>query len=35
VITQGRGSVIHARPAADAAYAEIGGRVVKDEVRRI
>ena len=33
VITQGHGSVIYARPAADATRAEVGGRVVKDEVR--
>ena len=31
-IHQGRGSVIHARPAADG-YVEIGGRSVLDEVR--
>ena len=35
VITQGRGSIIHAHPGADPAYAEIGGRVVLDEVRNI
>jgi predicted PhzF superfamily epimerase YddE/YHI9 len=35
VIHQGRGSVIHARPAIDAAYAEIGGRVVEDEARTV
>jgi predicted PhzF superfamily epimerase YddE/YHI9 len=35
VITQGRGSVIHARPATDPRYAEIGGRVVEDELRTL
>jgi predicted PhzF superfamily epimerase YddE/YHI9 len=34
-IRQGRGSVIEARPAADPAYAEIGGRVVSDGVRAV
>jgi predicted PhzF superfamily epimerase YddE/YHI9 len=34
VITQGRGSVIHARPAvADSGYAEIGGRVMGETTR--
>lgn len=33
VITQGRGSVIHARPATDPSQAEIGGLVTLDEVR--
>ena len=35
VIIQGQGSVIHARPSADEARGEIGGRVVRDESRRI
>jgi predicted PhzF superfamily epimerase YddE/YHI9 len=35
VIAQGRGSIIHARPAADPAYAEIGGRVIQDELRQV
>jgi predicted PhzF superfamily epimerase YddE/YHI9 len=34
-ITQGRGSVIHARPATTSGRGEIGGRVVKDEVRSV
>jgi predicted PhzF superfamily epimerase YddE/YHI9 len=33
VITQGRGSIIYARPAPHPEYAEIGGRVLQDEVR--
>jgi predicted PhzF superfamily epimerase YddE/YHI9 len=35
VITQGRGSILHARPAPDASQAEIGGLVVQDEVRQV
>jgi predicted PhzF superfamily epimerase YddE/YHI9 len=35
VITQGRGSVIHARPARDRDYAEVGGLVVGDGVREV
>lgn len=35
VIIQGRGSVLHARPAADPTRGEVGGRVVSDEMRRI
>ena len=31
VITQGRGSVIHARTSPDEARGEVGGRVVRDE----
>jgi predicted PhzF superfamily epimerase YddE/YHI9 len=31
LITQGRGSVIHARPSTDEARGEVGGRVVRDE----
>jgi predicted PhzF superfamily epimerase YddE/YHI9 len=34
-ITQGRGSVIHARPASASSRGEIGGRVVRDGVRSI
>ena len=33
VITQGLGSVIQARPSADEARGEVGGRVVRDESR--
>ena len=33
LITQGCGSVIYARPASDTSMAEIGGRIVQDEVR--
>lgn len=32
-ITQGRGSIIYARPASQSGFAEIGGRVVEDGVR--
>ena len=35
VITQGRGSVIHARPGPDPSQAEIGGLVVEDETRQV
>jgi predicted PhzF superfamily epimerase YddE/YHI9 len=35
VITQGRGSVIHARPSTDKARGEVGGRVVRDESRQV
>lgn len=35
VIRQGRGSVLHARPAAQAGWAEVGGRVVDDRERII
>lgn len=35
VIRQGRGSVVHAKPAADTAFAEIGGRVVLDGMREV
>ena len=35
VITQGRGSVIHARPSGDEARGEVGGRVVRDESRQV
>jgi predicted PhzF superfamily epimerase YddE/YHI9 len=34
LITQGRGSIIHARPAASG-RADVGGRVAKDEVRHL
>ena len=35
VITQGNGSVIHARPSSDEARGEVGGRVVRDESRQV
>ena len=35
VITQGRGSVLHARPAAQAGRGEVGGRVVSDGTRSV
>src|SRR5688572_24759729 len=35
VITQGLGSLIHARPSADEARGEVGGRVVRDESRHV
>jgi predicted PhzF superfamily epimerase YddE/YHI9 len=35
VITQGHGSVIHARPSTDEARGEVGGRVVRDESRQV
>jgi predicted PhzF superfamily epimerase YddE/YHI9 len=34
-VRQGRGSVLYARPAAEAGWAEIGGRVVSDGWRRV
>ena len=34
-VHQGRGSVLHARPAADAGWAEVGGRVVADGFRTV
>lgn len=35
VITQGRGSVLHARPAEEPGRGEVGGRVVKVGVRKV
>lgn len=34
-VRQGRGSVLHARPAAEPGWAEVGGRVVSDGWRRV
>jgi predicted PhzF superfamily epimerase YddE/YHI9 len=34
-VHQGRGSVLHARPAAEAGWAEVGGRVVSDGFRDV
>lgn len=34
-VHQGRGSVLHARPAAEAGWAEVGGRVVSDGFRSV
>jgi predicted PhzF superfamily epimerase YddE/YHI9 len=35
VITQGRGSVLHARPSTDEARGEVGGRVTRDPTRTL
>jgi predicted PhzF superfamily epimerase YddE/YHI9 len=35
VITQGQGSVLHARPSSDEARGEVGGRVVRDASRSV
>lgn len=34
-VHQGRGSLLHARPAAEAGWAEVGGRVVSDGFRSV